>query len=156
MQSPKNANADTTKTIKDTASKSTLLKIEPYLALDFFETGQSYYHTSPSKNKRDTLLYPTAQMDSTQVDVNNYRNNLQQFNLGEPGSPTYKGFENASNQPKNEAGFKTQNVIHAFNPLQIGLSPFDNNQSLTLYRAFAPFTKFNYLQGTGNNWLEAH
>jgi len=149
MQSPKNANADTTKTIKDTASKSTLLKIEPYLALDFFETGQSYYHTSPSKNKRDTLLYPTAQMDSTQVDVNNYRNNLQQFNLGEPGSPTYKGFENASNQPKNETGFKTQNVIHAFNPLQIGLSPFDNNQSLTLYRAFAPFTKFNYLQGPG-------
>ena len=149
MQSPKNATADTTKIIKDTASKSTLLKIEPYLAIDFFETGQSYYHTSPSKNKRDTLLYPTAQMDSTQVDVNNYRNNLQQFNLGEPGSPTYIGFENASNQPKNEAGFKTQNVIHAFNPLQIGLSPFDNNQSLTLYRAFAPFTKFNYLQGPG-------
>ena len=148
MQSPKNAAADTTKVTKDTASKSTLLKIEPYLAIDFFETGQSYYHTSPSKNKRDTLLYPTAQMDSTQVDVNNYRNNLQQFNLGEPGSPTYIGFENASNQPKNEAGFKTQNVIHAFNPLQIGLSPFDNNQSLTLYRAFAPFTKFNYLQGT--------
>lgn len=88
-------------------------------------------------------------MDSTQVDVNNYRNNLQQFNLGEPGSPTYIGFENASNHPKNEAGFKTQNVIHAFNPLQIGLSPFDNNQSLTLYRAFAPFTKFNYLQGPG-------
>ena len=149
MQSPKNAAADTTKVTKDTASKSTLLKIEPYLAIDFFETGQSYYHTSPSKNKRDTLLYPTAQMDSTQVDVNNYRNNLQQFNLGEPGSPTYIGFENASNQPKNEAGFKTQNVIHAFNPLQIGLSPFDNNQSLTLYRAFAPFTKFNYLQGPG-------
>ena len=89
MQSRKNATADTTKVTKDTASKGTMLKIEPYLALDFFGIDKSYYQPSPSKNKRDTLLYPTAPMDSTMVDVNNYRHNLQQFNLGEPGSPAY-------------------------------------------------------------------
>ena len=149
MQSPNNATADTTKLTKDTASKGTMLKIEPYLALDFFGTDKSFYQPSPSKNKRDTLLYPTAQMDSTMVDVNNYRYNLQQFNLGEPGSPTYMGFDNASCFSKNGRASFSSNAIHTFNPMQIGLSPFDNNQYLRLHRAFAPFTKFNYLQGPG-------
>ena len=149
MQSPKNAAADTTKVTKDTASKSTMLKIEPYLALDFFGTDRSFYQPSPSKNKRDTLLYPTAQMDSTLVDVNNYRPNLQQFNLGEPGSPTYMGFENASNYSKLGRAYFNSNAINMFNPMQIGLSPFDNNKYLRLHRAFAPFTKFKYLQGPG-------
>ena len=149
MQSPTNAAADTTKVTKDTASKGTMLKIEPYLALDFFGTDKSFYQPSPSKNKRDTLLYPTAQMDSTMVDVNNYRYNLQQFNLGEPGSPTYMGFDNASCFSKNGRASFSSNAIHTFNPMQIGLSPFDNNPYLRLYRAFAPFTKFNYLQGPG-------
>ena len=149
MQSPKNAAADTTKVTKDTTSKSTLLKIEPYLALDFFGIDKSYYQPSPSKNKRDTLLYPTGQIDSTMVDVNNYRANLQQFNLGEPGSPTFMGFENASYFSKNGRSTFSSNAIQTFNPSQIGLSPFDNNQDLRLYRAFAPFTKFNYLQGPG-------
>ncbi len=149
MQSPKNAAADTTKVTKDTTSKSTLLKIEPYLALDFFGIDKSYYQPSPSKNKRDTLLYSTGQMDSTLVDVNNYRPNLQQFNLGEPGSPTYMGFDNASYFSKNGRANFSSNAIQTFNPSQIGLLPFDNNQNLRLYRAFAPFTKFNYLQGPG-------
>jgi len=149
MQSPKNATADTTKVTKDTASKGTMLKIEPYLALDFFGTDKSFFQPSPSKNKRDTLLYPTAQTDSTMVDVNNYRYNLQQFNLGEPGSPTYMGFENASIYSKIGRASFSSNAIHTFNPMQIGLSPFDNNQYLRLHRAFAPFTKFNYLQGPG-------
>jgi len=149
MQSPKNATADTTKVTKDTASKGTMLKIEPYLALDFFGTDKSFFQPSPSKNKRDTLLYPTAQTDSTMVDVNNYRHNLQQFNLGEPGSPTYMGFENASIYSKIGRASFSSNAIHTFNPMQIGLSPFDNNQYLRLHRAFAPFTKFNYLQGPG-------
>lgn len=149
MQSPKNAAADTTKVTKDTTSKSTLLKIEPYLALDFFGIDKSYYQPSPSKNKRDTLLYSTGQMDSTLVDVNNYRPNLQQFNLGEPGSPTYMGFDNASYFSKNGRANFSSNAIQTFNPSQIGLLPFDNNQYLRLYRAFAPFTKFNYLQGPG-------
>ena len=149
MQSPNNATADTTKVTKDTASKGTMLKIEPYLALDFFGTDKSFYQPSPSKNKRDTLLYPTAQTDSTMVDVNNYRHNLQQFNLGEPGSPTYMGFENASIYSKIGRASFSSNAIHTFNPMQIGLSPFDNNQYLRLHRAFAPFTKFNYLQGPG-------
>jgi len=149
MQNPKNATADTTKVTKDTASKGTMLKIEPYLALDFFGIGKSYCQPSPSKNKRDTLLYPTAQTDSTMVDVNNYRHNLQQFNLGEPGSPTYMGFENASIYSKIGRASFSSNAIHTFNPMQIGLSPFDNNPYLRLHRAFAPFTKFNYLQGPG-------
>ena len=149
MQSPKNTAADTTKVTKDTTSKSTLLKIEPYLALDFFGIDKSYYQPSPSKNKRDTLLYSTGQMDSTLVDVNNYRPNLQQFNLGEPGSPTYMGFDNASYFSKNGRANFSSNAIQTFNPSQIGLLPFDNNQNLRLYRAFAPFTKFNYLQGPG-------
>ena len=149
MQSPKNAAADTTKVTKDTTSKSTLLKIEPYLALDFFGIDKSYYQPSPSKNKRDTLLYSTGQMDSTLVDVNNYRPNLQQFNLGEPGSPTYMGFDNASYFSKNGRANFSSNAIQTFNPSQIGLLPFDNNQYLRLYRAFAPFTKVNYLQGPG-------
>jgi len=149
MQSPKNAAADTTKVTKDTTSKSTLLKIEPYLALDYFGIDKSYYQPSPSKNKRDTLLYPTGQIDSTMVDVNNYRANLQQFNLGEPGSPTFMGFENASYFSKNSRSTFSSNAIQTFNPSQIGLSPFDNNQDLRLYRAFAPLTKFNYLQGPG-------
>ena len=149
MQSPKNAAADTTKVTKDTASKGTMLKIEPYLALDFFGTDKSFYQPSPSKNKRDTLLYPTAQIDSTMVDVNNYRHNLQQFNLGEPGSPTYMGFDNASYFSQIGRAYFSTNGIHTFNPMQIGLSPFDNNQYLRLHRAFAPFTKFNYLQGPG-------
>lgn len=149
MQSPNNATADTTKVTKDTASKGTMLKIEPYLALDFFGTDKSFYQPSPSKNKRDTLLYPTAQTDSTMVDVNNYRHNLQQFNLGEPGSPTYMGFDNASYFSQIGRAYFSTNGIHTFNPMQIGLSPFDNNQYLRLHRAFAPFTKFNYLQGPG-------
>ncbi|MCX6176733.1 MAG: hypothetical protein NTZ00_05095 [Bacteroidetes bacterium] len=149
MQSPKNAAADTTKVTKDTISKGTLLKIEPYLALDFFGINKSYYQPSPSKNKRDTLLYSTALMDSTLVDVNNYRPNLQQFNLGEPGSPTYMGFENASYFSKNGRANFSSNAIQTFNPSQIGLLPFDNKQYLRLYRAFAPFSKFNYLQGPG-------
>ena len=149
MQSPKNAAADTTKVTKDTISKGTLLKIEPYLALDFFGINKSYYQPSPSKNKRDTLLYSTAQMDSTLVDVNNYRPNLQQFNLGEPGSPTYMGFENAFNYSKVGRAYFNSNAINMFNPMQIGLSPFDNNKYLRLHRAFAPFTKFKYLQGPG-------
>ncbi len=149
MQSPKNAAADTTKVTKDTISKGTLLKIEPYLALDFFGINKSYYQPSPSKNKRDTLLYSTAQMDSTLVDVNNYRPNLQQFNLGEPGSPTYMGFENAFNYSKLGRAYFNSNAINMFNPMQIGLSPFDNNKYLRLHRAFAPFTKFKYLQGPG-------
>jgi len=149
MQSPKNATADTTKVTKDTASKGTMLKIEPYLALDFFGTDKSFFQPSPSKNKRDTLLYPTAQTDSTMVDVNNYRHNLQQFNLGEPGSPTYMGFDNASYFSQIGRAYFSTNGIHTFNPMQIGLSPFDNNQYLRLHRAFAPFTKFNYLQGPG-------
>lgn len=149
MQSPNNATADTTKVTKDTASKGTMLKIEPYLALDFFGTDKSFYQPSPSKNKRDTLLYPTAQTDSTMVDVNNYRHNLQQFNLGEPGSPTYMGFDNASYFSQIGRAYFSTNGIQTFNPMQIGLSPFDNNQYLRLHRAFAPFTKFNYLQGPG-------
>ena len=149
MQSPKNAAADTTKVTKDTISKGTLLKIEPYLALDFFGINKSYNQPSPSKNKRDTLLYSTAQMDSTLVDVNNYRPNLQQFNLGEPGSPTYMGFENAFNYSKVGRAYFNSNAINMFNPMQIGLSPFDNNKYLRLHRAFAPFTKFKYLQGPG-------
>ena len=149
MQSPKNAAADTTKVTKDTISKGTLLKIEPYLALDFFGINKSYYQPSPSKNKRDTLLYSTALMDSTLVDVNNYRPNLQQFNLGEPGSPTYMGFENAFNYSKVGRAYFNSNAINMFNPMQIGLSPFDNNKYLRLHRAFAPFTKFKYLQGPG-------
>jgi len=149
MQSPKNATTDTTKVTKDTASKGTMLKIEPYLALDFFGTDKSFYQPSPSKNKRDTLLYPTAQTDSTMVDVNNYRHNLQQFNLGEPGSPTYMGFDNASYFSQIGRAYFSTNGTQTFNPMQIGLSPFDNNQYLRLHRAFAPFTKFNYLQGPG-------
>ena len=149
MQSPKNAAADTTKVTKDTISKGTLLKIEPYLALDFFGINKSYNQPSPSKNKRDTLLYSTALMDSTLVDVNNYRPNLQQFNLGEPGSPTYMGFENAFNYSKVGRAYFNSNAINMFNPMQIGLSPFDNNKYLRLHRAFAPFTKFKYLQGPG-------
>jgi hypothetical protein len=74
MQSPKNANADTTKVTKDTASKGTMLKIEPFFALDFFGIKNPFLHQpTPSKNKRDTLLYSTGQMDTTLVDVNNYR-----------------------------------------------------------------------------------
>jgi len=88
-------------------------------------------------------------MDTTLVDVNNYRYYLQQFNLGEPGSPTYMGFDNASCFSKNGRASFSSNAIHTFNPMQIGLSPFDNNQYLRLHRAFAPFTKFNYLQGPG-------
>jgi hypothetical protein len=149
MQSPNNATADTTKVTKDTASKGTMLKIEPYLALDFFGTDKSFYQPSPSKNKRDTLLYPTAQMDSTMVDVNNYRYNLQQFNLGEPGSPTYMGFDNATYFSQIGRAYFSTNAIQTFNPMQIGLSPFDNNPYLRLHRAFAPFTKFKYLQGPG-------
>ena len=146
MQSPKNANSDTTKVTKDTASKGTMLKIEPYLAIDFFGFANPFLHqTTPSKNKRDTLLYPTATMDTTLVDVNNYRYNLQQFNLGEPGSPSYMGFYNESYLSKNGFTHYSSNSIQTFHPLQIGLSPFDNNQYLRLYRAFAPFTKFNYL-----------
>lgn len=150
MQSPKNANADTTKVTKDTASKGTMLKIEPFFALDFFGIKNPFLHQpTPSKNKRDTLLYSTGQMDTTLVDVNNYRYNLQQFNLGEPGSPTYMGFDNVSFLSKNgRAGFSS-NSIQTFAPLQIGLLPFDNNPYLRLHRAFAPFTKFNYLQGPG-------
>lgn len=126
-----------------------MLKIEPYLAFDFFGINKSYYQPSPSKNKRDTLLYSTAQMDSTLVDVNNYRPNLQQFNLGEPGSPTFMGFENASNYSKLGRAYFNSNAINMFNPMQIGLLPFDNNKYLPLHRAFAPFTKFKYLQGPG-------
>lgn len=149
MQSPKNVTADTTKVTKDTTSKGNLLKIEPYLAFDFFGVHRPYYQPSPSKNKRDTLLYSTAQMDSTVVDVNNYRPNIQQFNLGEPSSPTYMGFENASNFSKMGRGFFNFNAIYLFNPMQIGFTPFDNNPYLRLHRAFAPFTKFKYLQGPG-------
>jgi hypothetical protein len=149
MQSPKNAAADTTKVTKDTASKSTMLKIEPYLALDFFGINPFIHQPTPSKNKRDTLIYSTGQMDTTLVDVNNYRYNLQQFNLGEPGSPTYMGFDNASYFSKNGRAYFNSNAINMFNPMQIGLSPFDNNKYLRLHRAFAPFTKFKYLQGPG-------
>ena len=150
MQSPKITSSDTTKVTKDTASKGTMLKIEPYLAIDFFGFANPFFHqTTPSKNKRDTLLYPTATMDTTLVDVNNYRYNLQQFNLGEPGSPSYMGFYNESYLSKNGFTHYSSNSIQTFHPLQIGLSPFDNNQYLRLYRAFAPFTKFNYLQGPG-------
>ncbi|WP_353089277.1 putative porin, partial [Flavobacterium sp.] len=149
MQSPKNAAADTTKVTKDTISKGTLLKIEPYLALDFFGINPFIHQPTPSKNKRDTLIYSTGQMDTTLVDVNNYRYNLQQFNLGEPGSPTYMGFDNASYFSKNGRAYFNSNAINMFNPMQIGLSPFDNNKYLRLHRAFAPFTKFKYLQGPG-------
>jgi hypothetical protein len=149
MQSPKNVTADTTKVTKDTTSKGNLLKIEPYLALDFFGIYRTYHQPSPSKNKRDTLLYSTAQIDSTLVDVNNYRPNIQQFNLGEPSSPTYLGFENASNFSKMGRGFFNYNAIYMFSPMQIGFTPFDNNPYLRLHRAFAPFTKFKYLQGPG-------
>lgn len=149
MQSPKNAAADTTKVTKDTTSKGNLLKIEPYLAFDFFGIHRPYYQPSPSKNKRDTLIYSTAQMDSTLVDVNNYRPNLQQFNLGEPGSPNYMGFENAYNYSKVGLAYFNSNAVNMFNPMQIGLSPFDNNKYLRLHRAFGPFTKLKYLQGPG-------
>lgn len=97
-----------------------------------------------TKNPKDTLIYPCYQIDTTQVNVNQYRLQgpngwgfLQQFNLGEPGSPVYTGFEINT----------LQDVVHP------GCNPFGSQiqraRDMKFHRAFAPFTEFNYLQGPG-------
>ena len=97
-----------------------------------------------TKNPKDTLIYPCYQIDTTQVNVNQYRLQgpngwgfLQQFNLGEPGSPVYTGFEINT----------LQDIV---NP---GCNPFGSQitraRDMKFHRAFAPFTEFNYLQGPG-------
>ncbi len=97
-----------------------------------------------TKNPKDTLIYPCYQIDTTQVNVNQYRlqgpngwDFLQQFNLGEPGSPVYIGFEINT----------LQDIVHP------GSNPFGSQiqraRDMKFYRAFAPFTEFNYLQGPG-------
>lgn len=97
-----------------------------------------------TKNPKDTLIYPCYQIDTTQVNVNQYRLQgpngwgfLQQFNLGEPGSPVYTGFEINT----------LQDIVHP------GSNPFGSQiqraRDMKFHRAFAPFTEFNYLQGPG-------
>jgi hypothetical protein len=97
-----------------------------------------------TKNPKDTLIYPCYQIDTTQINVNQYRLQgpngwgfLQQFNLGEPGSPVYTGFEINT----------LQDIVHP------GCNPFGSQiqraRDMKFYRAFAPFTEFNYLQGPG-------
>ena len=97
-----------------------------------------------TKNPKDTLIYPCYQIDTTQVNVNQYRLQgpngwgfLQQFNLGEPGSPVYTGFEINT----------LQDIVHP------GCNPFGSQiqraRDMKFHRAFAPFTEFNYLQGPG-------
>ena len=97
-----------------------------------------------TKNSKDTLIYPCYQIDTTQINVNQYRLQgpngwgfLQQFNLGEPGSPVYTGFEINT----------LQDIVHP------GCNPFGSQiqraRDMQFYRAFAPFTEFNYLQGPG-------
>ena len=97
-----------------------------------------------TKNPKDTLIYPCYQIDTTLVNVNQYRLQgpngwgfLQQFNLGEPGSPVYTGFEINT----------LQDIVHP------GSNPFGSQiqraRDMKFHRAFAPFTEFNYLQGPG-------
>ena len=97
-----------------------------------------------TKNSKDTLIYPCYQIDTTQINVNQYRLQgpigwgfLQQFNLGEPGSPVYTGFEINT----------LQDIVHP------GCNPFGSQiqraRDMKFHRAFAPFTEFNYLQGPG-------
>ena len=97
-----------------------------------------------TKNPKDTLIYPCNEIDTAQIRVNQYRSQgryglgfLQQFNLGEPGSPVYTGFEINT----------LQDIV---NP---GCNPFGSQiqraRDMDFYRAFAPFTEFNYLQGPG-------
>lgn len=97
-----------------------------------------------TKNPKDTLIYPCSEIDTAQIRVNQYRSQgryglgfLQQFNLGEPGSPVYTGFEINT----------LQDIVHP------GCNPFGSQiqraRDMKFHRAFAPFTEFNYLQGPG-------
>jgi len=97
-----------------------------------------------TKNPKDTLIYLCSSVDTTQINLNRYRaaspfewGFLQQFNLGEPGSPVYMGFQ-VNNQ---------RDIVDA------GCNPFGSQiqraRDMQFYRAFAPFTEFNYLQGPG-------
>lgn len=100
-----------------------------------------------TKNRRDTILYSTFLLDTSITRVNQYRFAdraeesrlipMAQWNIGEPGSPTYNGFQN-----------KTWKGA-----VRIGGNPFYSQikpaEEMLLHRAFAPFTEFNYLQGPG-------
>jgi hypothetical protein len=144
--------SDTAKIKADTTANKPKSKVHPLLAhSDFFLNinpllGQpfSYQINTQTKNPKDTCLYPSFPMDSSAVRVNNYRqqyinqgNHLHQFNLGEPGSPMYQGFEPSQHREV----------------VEIGCNPFGDQiqraKDMSYYRAFAPFTEFNYLQGPG-------
>ncbi|MFM1762491.1 MAG: hypothetical protein RLZZ512_281 [Bacteroidota bacterium] len=97
-----------------------------------------------TKNPKDTLIYLCSSIDTTQINVNRYRaagpfewGFLQQFNLGEPGSPVYMGFQVNSQRDIVDAGC---------NPFG---SQIQRARDMQFYRAFAPYTEFNYLQGPG-------
>lgn len=125
-------------------------------AKSFSNTSFLPNYVSISKNPQDTLLYPVMEIDSNEININNYRTparnlgsyqTLQQFNLGEPGSPLYSGYHNPRYSPNSFVFNKSIPMI------QIGCNPFGNQicsaEDMPFHRAFAPFTEFNYLQGPG-------
>jgi hypothetical protein len=142
IKSDTTANKPKSKVLPRTTSISDFLEfnaaLEPYIW--WFSNAVK----RKTKNPKDTLIYPCNEIDTAQIRVNQYRSQgryglgfLQQFNLGEPGSPVYTGFEINT----------LQDIV---NP---GCNPFGSQiqraRDMDFYRAFAPFTEFNYLQGPG-------
>lgn len=156
----KSASIDTSKVKSDTTSLKQSLKIQPYKAQIFnfwqderkvkdsqivvFEptvTSANFYKFLTGK---DTLVYPCFPSDSSNIQVNNYRNLGNQTNLGEPVSPTLN---------LNHTVPLLNSMNLAQNAINIGFNPYTSIQSkpefMQFYRAFAPYTEFNYLQGPG-------
>lgn len=148
------ASSDTTQATSDSLRTENKSKMHPLQVNQstFFETNllnsrtrsSFYFPNIPTltKNQKDTIVYPSTFSDTQNALVNQYRSlnhnsALQQFNLGEPGSPNYEGFH-----PKTTGRL-----------VDIGLRPFGSQitsaNEMRFFRAFAPFTHFNYLQGPG-------
>ncbi|MFZ9431024.1 MAG: putative porin, partial [Bacteroidia bacterium] len=141
IKSDTTANKPKSKVLPRTTSISDFLEFNAALESDKWFSNAVKRKT---KNPKDTLIYPCNEIDTAQIRVNQYRSQgryglgfLQQFNLGEPGSPVYTGFEINT----------LQDIV---NP---GCNPFGSQiqraRDMDFYRAFAPFTEFNYLQGPG-------
>jgi Putative porin len=141
IKSDTTANKPKSKVLPRTTSISDFLEFNAALESDKWFSNAVKRKT---KNPKDTLIYPCNEIDTAQIRVNQYRSQgryglgfLQQFNLGEPGSPVYTGFEINT----------LQDIV---NP---GCNPFGSQiqraRDMDFYRAFAPFAEFNYLQGPG-------
>lgn len=143
--------SDTTRAKIDTTSTKPKSRIHPlttYPELFFerssdFEQRNQQKYVAKTKNVRDTVLYKSYLPDTSRVKVNQYRDittnttNLVHWNLGEPGSPQYNGYHS----------------VFWGGLARIGCNPFSSqiiaSNATRFYRAFAPFTEFNYLQGPG-------